>query len=176
MNIYIIGLPMSGKNIIADLLNNKLKYPIININKYIENRSILCNTIHEMYNKVGHNTYLALECSTVKNLINNNKHTIFIIPNTTLYNITIQNLLKETGYIIYVKSDFKDFLSKYINKNEYLLLHENMQTSSNQDDEDIYNIYKYYDNLFKILTKNIIFLSNNNDKNSSTIETILDNL
>ena len=178
MNIYIIGLPLSGKKNIASCIQQLLNYPIININIEMEQKAILSNSLYELYTKIGHHTYLAYENSTIKSYANNHNNTIFIIPNTTLNNTTIQDLLHNTGIIIYVKTEFKDFLCKYINHNKYLLLYHNTQKNFNykdyNQDEDIFNIYKYYDSLFSSLTKNIMYYTNDDNHNKNTLKKIIE--
>jgi shikimate kinase len=163
MNIYIIGLPLSGKNHIAKNLKQLLNYNLININNEIETQ--FNKKLYDVYNTIGHNTYLGYEHFKITTFIKENKNTIFILPNTTLYNETIQSLLNKTGTLIYVRIEFKEFLSKYLNDNSYLLLNDN---------EDIYNIYKNYDNLFIKLTKNIIYYIEDNEKNINNLKHILD--
>lgn len=162
-NIYIIGLPLSGKNNIGKLIKEYLKYDLININKLIEDTH--SKSLYNLYNKIGHNTYLYYEFNTIKRLVSSEVNKIFIIPNTSLNNKTLQNILKETGKIIYVKIEFKEFISKYVNDNKYLLLN---------NDEDIYSIYKEYDNIFNNITKYSIYNLEKKKINLENIKKILE--
>lgn len=160
MNYYIIGLPLSGKKYISNLLHDITTFNIININFILETQ--YNNILLNIYNKYKYNIYSDIEYDISYKIINKSKNKIIILPNTILYNINCIDKLKQTGHIIYIKQDYKVFLFRFINNNNYLLL------SKYNNLEDIYN---EYDLLYSNITNNII---NNNIINKPTKENLQD--
>lgn len=67
MNIYLIGLPGSGKSTVARSLGNKLGKKVIDLDHYIELQSLMF--IDEIFEKHGEKTFRKLETEALKNVI-----------------------------------------------------------------------------------------------------------
>ena len=67
MNIYLIGMPGSGKSTLGQRLAERLKMPFIDLDHYIEEKSLLY--IDEFFQMYGENKFREIETQSLKEVM-----------------------------------------------------------------------------------------------------------
>lgn len=67
MNIYLIGMPGSGKSTLGQRLAERLKMPFIDLDHYIEEKSLLY--IDEIFQMYGEEKFREIETQSLKEVI-----------------------------------------------------------------------------------------------------------
>lgn len=137
MNIYLIGMPGSGKTTIGKKLSKKLNYNYIDIDNEIEKSFNM--TIKEIINKFGIGTFRNLETNFLKGITNNNN--IVSCGGGIVLNKLNKDLM--SGLVIFIDVDLNILNKRLKNDNlRPLLKTTNIETLYKERIEN----YKYFAN------------------------------
>lgn len=112
MRIYLIGMPGVGKSTIGEILSKKINYNYIDLDNYIEEKSMMF--IDEIFSSYGEKYFRDLETNCLKEVSKLNNIVIScgggIVENSD--NKKIMN-----GYIIYLDSTLENIKKRIENQN-----------------------------------------------------------
>ena len=100
MNIYLIGLPGSGKSAIASALSKKLGYTYIDLDGLVEKKALMF--IDAIFEKHGEQTFRTYESEMLKSLKETSKSVISCGGGIVL---NLDNKTYMNGTVIYIDTD-----------------------------------------------------------------------
>ena len=100
MNIYLIGMMASGKSRVGRILAARLKWPVLDLDQVIEERT--GQSIEELFEVHGESHFRALEFEAMQELLQMNNLIIATGGGTPCHHDLITNMI-DTGLTIYLK-------------------------------------------------------------------------
>ncbi len=103
MNIFLIGMPGSGKSTVGKIIAKKLKLDFIDADDYIEKKEKL--TLQEIIDKKGEKEFLKIEQKRVLELLPL-KNTVLAPGGSIVYSEKVMEYFKKSGLIIYLERPY----------------------------------------------------------------------
>lgn len=100
-HIILIGFMGSGKSTMGKLVANKLKCPFIDTDHYIEKKE--GRTISDIFADDGEEYFRNLETEVLKELLESKERMVLSLGGGTPLREENRALLKDTGYVIFLK-------------------------------------------------------------------------
>ena len=147
-NIVLIGMPACGKSTIGYWLSKKIGYPLLDTDKYLEEKEN--RIISDIFSNEGEEYFRNLETKYLKELSEKEGFIISTGGGAVKKKENI-DILKKNGIVIFLNREIND-LSKENHKHRPLL-------------QDINNIQKLYDERIDLYKKYSDIIIKNNDDN-----------
>ena len=161
MNVYLIGMPGSGKSTVGKKLASKIGYEFIDMDEYIEIKAGMF--IDEIFQNYGEEYFRALEKNTLEELAKKDR-TVISTGGGIIKDKGNKDLFN--GICIYLNTPITE-LSKRVEKSNVVrpLLQKYSLAELYDERKNLYNYFKDYE----VLDMNL-------DKSISDIITILEDL
>ncbi len=155
-NIVLIGMPACGKSTIGYWLSQKIGYPLLDTDKYLEEKEN--RIISDIFSNEGEEYFRELETKYLKELSEKNGIIISTGGGAVKKKENI-DILKKNGIVIFLNREIND-ISKENHKHRPLL-------------QDINNIQKLYDERIDLYKKYSDIIIKNNDDMSIIVDRII---
>ncbi|WP_315288354.1 shikimate kinase [Leptotrichia massiliensis] len=155
-NIVLIGMPACGKSTIGYWLSKKIGYPLLDTDKYLEEKEN--RIISDIFSNEGEEYFRNLETKYLKELSEKEGFIISTGGGAVKKKENI-DILKKNGIIIFLNREIND-ISKENHKHRPLL-------------QDINNIQKLYDERIDLYKKYSDIIIKNNDDMSIIVDRII---
>ena len=155
-NIVLIGMPACGKSTIGYWLSKKIGYPLLDTDKYLEEKEN--RIISDIFSNEGEEYFRNLETKYLKEL-SGKEGTIISTGGGAVKKKENIDILKKNGIIIFLNREIND-ISKENHKHRPLL-------------QDINNIQKLYDERIDLYKKYSDIIIKNNDDMSIIVDRII---
>lgn len=155
-NIVLIGMPACGKSTIGYWLSKKIGYPLLDTDKYLEEKEN--RIISDIFSNEGEEYFRNLETKYLKELSEKEGFIISTGGGAVKKKENI-DILKKNGIVIFLNREIND-LSKENHKHRPLL-------------QDINNIQKLYDERIDLYKKYSDIIIKNNDDMSIIVDRII---
>lgn len=155
-NIVLIGMPACGKSTIGYWLSKKIGYPLLDTDKYLEEKEN--RIISDIFSNEGEEYFRNLETKYLKEL-SEKEGLIISTGGGAVKKKENINILKKNGIIIFLNREIND-ISKENHKHRPLL-------------QDINNIQKLYDERIDLYKKYSDIIIKNNDDMSIIVDRII---
>ena len=155
-NIVLIGMPACGKSTIGYWLSQKIGYPLLDTDKYLEEKEN--RIISDIFSNEGEEYFRNLETKYLKEL-SGKEGTIISTGGGAVKKKENIDILKKNGIIIFLNREIND-ISKENHKHRPLL-------------QDINNIQKLYDERIDLYKKYSDIIIKNNDDMSIIVDRII---
>ena len=100
-HIILIGFMGSGKSTMGKLIANKLGYSFVDTDQYIEKKE--GRTISDIFTDDGEEYFRSLETDALKELLESEEKKVLALGGGTPLREENRRLLKEAGYVIFLK-------------------------------------------------------------------------
>lgn len=157
--VYLTGFMASGKSTIGPILANTLGWNFIDLDQVIEERTGC--TIKKIFAEKGEGHFRNLETETLKELSSLDTYVISLGGGTIASDINLE-IIKKTGYLIYLESSPEEFYKRLRFKRDRpaLLFDSDEEPTKEQLIQKINNLLskriKYYNQAdIKVNTDNI---------------------
>ena len=155
-NIVLIGMPACGKSTIGYWLSKKIGYPLLDTDKYLEEKEN--RIISDIFSNEGEGYFRNLETKYLKEL-SEKEGLIISTGGGAVKKKENIDILKKNGIIIFLNREIND-ISKENQKHRPLL-------------QDINNIQKLYDERIDLYKKYSDIIIKNNDDMSIIVDRII---
>ena len=155
-NIVLIGMPACGKSTIGYWLSQKIGYPLLDTDKYLEEKEN--RIISDIFSNEGEEYFRNLETKYLKELSEKEGFIISTGGGAVKKKENI-DILKKNGIVIFLNREIND-ISKENHKHRPLL-------------QDINNIQKLYDERIDLYKKYSDIIIKNNDDMSIIVDRII---
>jgi len=155
-NIVLIGMPACGKSTIGYWLSKKIGYPLLDTDKYLEEKEN--RIISDIFSNEGEEYFRNLETKYLKEL-SEKEGLIISTGGGAVKKKENIDILKKNGIIIFLNREIND-ISKENHKHRPLL-------------QDINNIQKLYDERIDLYKKYSDIIIKNNDDMSIIVDRII---
>ena len=155
-NIVLIGMPACGKSTIGYWLSKKIGYPLLDTDKYLEEKEN--RIISDIFSNEGEGYFRNLETKYLKEL-SEKEGLIISTGGGAVKKKENIDILKKNGIIIFLNREIND-ISKENHKHRPLL-------------QDINNIQKLYDERIDLYKKYSDIIIKNNDDMSIIVDRII---
>ena len=155
-NIVLIGMPACGKSTIGYWLSKKIGYPLLDTDKYLEEKEN--RIISDIFSNEGEEYFRNLETKYLKELSEKEGFIISTGGGAVKKKENI-DILKKNGIVIFLNREIND-ISKENHKHRPLL-------------QDINNIQKLYDERIDLYKKYSDIIIKNNDDMSIIVNRII---
>ena len=155
-NIVLIGMPACGKSTIGYWLSKKIGYPLLDTDKYLEEKEN--RIISDIFSNEGEEYFRNLETKYLKEL-SEKKGFIISTGGGAVKKKENIDILKKNGIVIFLNREIND-ISKENHKHRPLL-------------QDINNIQKLYDERIDLYKKYSDIIIKNNDDMSIIVDRII---
>ena len=155
-NIVLIGMPACGKSTIGYWLSKKIGYPLLDTDKYLEEKEN--RIISDIFSNEGEEYFRNLETKYLKELTEKEGFIISTGGGAVKKKENI-DILKKNGIVIFLNREIND-ISKENHKHRPLL-------------QDINNIQKLYDERIDLYKKYSDIIIKNNDDMSIIVDRII---
>ena len=155
-NIVLIGMPACGKSTIGYWLSKKIGYPLLDTDKYLEEKEN--RIISDIFSNEGEEYFRNLETKYLKELSEKEGFIISTGGGAVKKKENI-DILKKNGIVIFLNREIND-ISKENHKHRPLL-------------QDINNIQKLYDERIDLYKKYSNIIIKNNDDMSIIVDRII---
>ena len=155
-NIVLIGMPACGKSTIGYWLSKKIGYPLLDTDKYLEEKEN--RIISDIFSNEGEEYFRNLETKYLKKLSEKEGFIISTGGGAVKKKENI-DILKKNGIVIFLNREIND-ISKENHKHRPLL-------------QDINNIQKLYDERIDLYKKYSDIIIKNNDDMSIIVDRII---
>ena len=155
-NIVLIGMPACGKSTIGYWLSQKIGYPLLDTDKYLEEKEN--RIISDIFSNEGEEYFRNLETKYLKEL-SEKEGLIISTGGGAVKKKENIDILKKNGIIIFLNREIND-ISKENHKHRPLL-------------QDINNIQKLYDERIDLYKKYSDIIIKNNDDMSIIVDRII---
>ena len=158
-NIVLIGMPACGKSTIGYWLSKKINFPVIDADKYLEEKEN--RVISDIFSNEGEEYFRELETEYLKEL-SGKEGTIISTGGGAVKKKENIDILKKTGIVVFLDRTI-DAISKENHKNRPLL--------QNPD-----NLQKLYDERIKLYRRYADIIIKNDDSIDVIVERIITSL
>ena len=158
-NIVLIGMPACGKSTIGYWLSKKIGYPLLDTDKYLEEKEN--RIISDIFSNEGEGYFRNLETKYLKEL-SEKEGLIISTGGGAVKKKENIDILKKNGIIIFLNREIND-ISKENHKHRPLL-------------QDINNIQKLYDERIDLYKKYSDIIIKNNDDMDVIVNRIITSL
>lgn len=158
-NIVLIGMPACGKSTIGYWLSQKINYPFIDADKYLEEKEN--RIISDIFSKEGEAYFRELETKYLREL-SKKQGIIISTGGGAVKKKENIDILKQNGIIIFLNRTIED-ISKENHENRPLL-------------QNIENLWKLYDERIKLYKKYADITIKNDDDIDVIVERIVSTL
>ena len=155
-NIVLIGMPACGKSTIGYWLSKKIGYPLLDTDKYLEEKEN--RIISDIFSNEGEEYFRNLETKYLKEL-SEKEGLIISTGGGAVKKKENIDILKKNGIVIFLNREIND-ISKENHKHRPLL-------------QDINNIQKLYDERIDLYKKYSDIIIKNNDYMSIIVDRII---
>ena len=155
-NIVLIGMPACGKSTIGYWLSKKIGYPLLDTDKYLEEKEN--RIISDIFSNEGEEYFRNLETKYLKEL-SEKEGLIISTGGGAVKKKENIDILKKNGIVIFLNREIND-ISKENHKHRPLL-------------HDINNIQKLYDERIDLYKKYSDIIIKNNDDMSIIVDRII---
>lgn len=155
-NIVLIGMPACGKSTIGYWLSKKIGYPLLDTDKYLEEKEN--RIISDIFSNEGEEYFRNLETKYLKEL-SEKEGLIISTGGGVVKKKENIDILKKNGIVIFLNREIND-ISKENHKHRPLL-------------QDINNIQKLYDERIDLYKKYSDIIIKNNDDMSIIVDRII---
>ena len=155
-NIVLIGMPACGKSTIGYWLSKKIGYPLLDTDKYLEEKEN--RIISDIFSNEGEEYFRNLETKYL-NELSEKEGLIISTGGGAVKKKENIDILKKNGIIIFLNREIND-ISKENHKHRPLL-------------QDINNIQKLYDERIDLYKKYSDIIIKNNDDMSIIVDRII---
>ena len=155
-NIVLIGMPACGKSTIGYWLSQKFGYPLLDTDKYLEEKEN--RIISDIFSNEGEEYFRNLETKYLKEL-SEKEGLIISTGGGAVKKKENIDILKKNGIVIFLNREIND-ISKENHKHRPLL-------------QDINNIQKLYDERIDLYKKYSDIIIKNNDDMSIIVDRII---
>ncbi|WP_455035782.1 shikimate kinase [Leptotrichia massiliensis] len=155
-NIVLIGMPACGKSTIGYWLSQKIGYPLLDTDKYLEEKEN--RIISDIFSNEGEEYFRNLETKYLKEL-SEKEGLIISTGGGAVKKKENIDILKKNGIVIFLNREIND-ISKENHKHRPLL-------------QDINNIQKLYDERIDLYKKYSDIIIKNNDDMSIIVDRII---
>ncbi|ERL26192.1 MULTISPECIES: shikimate kinase [unclassified Leptotrichia] len=155
-NIVLIGMPACGKSTIGYWLSKKIGYPLLDTDKYLEEKEN--RIISDIFSNEGEEYFRNLETKYLKEL-SEKEGLIISTGGGAVKKKENIDILKKNGIVIFLNREIND-ISKENHKHRPLL-------------QDINNIQKLYDERIDLYKKYSDIIIKNNDDMSIIVDRII---
>jgi len=155
-NIVLIGMPACGKSTIGYWLSKKIGYPLLDTDKYLEEKEN--RIISDIFSNEGEEYFRNLETKYLKEL-SEKEGLIISTGGGAVKKKENIDILKKNGIVIFLNREIND-ISKENHKHRPLL-------------QDINNIQKLYDKRIDLYKKYSDIIIKNNDDMSIIVDRII---
>lgn len=155
-NIVLIGMPACGKSTIGYWLSKKIGYPLLDTDKYLEEKEN--RIISDIFSNEGEEYFRNLETKYLKEL-SEKEGLIISTGGGAVKKKENIDILKKNGIVIFLNRKIND-ISKENHKHRPLL-------------QDINNIQKLYDERIDLYKKYSDIIIKNNDDMSIIVDRII---
>ena len=155
-NIVLIGMPACGKSTIGYWLSKKIGYPLLDTDKYLEEKEN--RIISDIFSNEGEEYFRNLETKYLKEL-SEKEGLIISTGGGAVKKKENIDILKKNGIVIFLNREIND-ISKENHKHRPLL-------------KDINNIQKLYDERIDLYKKYSDIIIKNNDDMSIIVDRII---
>ena len=155
-NLVLIGMPACGKSTIGYWLSKKIGYPLLDTDKYLEEKEN--RIISDIFSNEGEEYFRNLETKYLKELSEKEGFIISTGGGAVKKKENI-DILKKNGIVIFLNREIND-ISKENHKHRPLL-------------QDINNIQKLYDERIDLYKKYSDIIIKNNDDMSIIVDRII---
>ena len=155
-NIVLIGMPACGKSTIGYWLYKKIGYPLLDTDKYLEEKEN--RIISDIFSNEGEEYFRNLETKYLKEL-SEKEGLIISTGGGAVKKKENIDILKKNGIVIFLNREIND-ISKENHKHRPLL-------------QDINNIQKLYDERIDLYKKYSDIIIKNNDDMSIIVDRII---
>ena len=155
-NIVLIGMPACGKSTIGYWLSKKIGYPLLDTDKYLEEKEN--RIISDIFSNEGEEYFRNLETKYLKEL-SEKEGFISSTGGGAVKKKENIDILKKNGIVIFLNREIND-ISKENHKHRPLL-------------QDINNIQKLYDERIDLYKKYSDIIIKNNDDMSIIVDRII---
>ena len=155
-NIVLIGMPACGKSTIGYWLSQKIGYPLLDTDKYLEEKEN--RIISDIFSNEGEEYFRNLETKYLKEL-SEKEGLIISTGGGAVKKKENIDILKQNGIVIFLNRTIAD-ISKENHENRPLL-------------QDIDNIQKLYDERIDLYKKYSDIIIKNNDDMSIIVDRII---
>lgn len=155
-NIVLIGMPACGKSTIGYWLSKKIGYPLLDTDKYLEEKEN--RIISDIFSNEGEEYFRNLETKYLKEL-SEKEGLIISTGGGAVKKKENIDILKKNGIVIFLNREIND-ISKQNHKHRPLL-------------QDINNIQKLYDERIDLYKKYSDIIIKNNDDMSIIVDRII---
>ena len=155
-NIVLIGMPACGKSTIGYWLSKKIGYPLLDTDKYLEEKEN--RIISDILSNEGEEYFRNLETKYLKEL-SEKEGLIISTGGGAVKKKENNDILKKNGIVIFLNREIND-ISKENHKHRPLL-------------QDINNIQKLYDERIDLYKKYSDIIIKNNDDMSIIVDRII---
>ena len=155
-NIVLIGMPACGKSTIGYWLSKKIGYPLLDTDKYLEEKEN--RIISDIFSNEGEEYFRNLETKYLKEL-SEKEGLIISTGGGAVKKKENMDILKKNGIVIFLNREIND-ISKENHKHRPLL-------------QDINNIQKLYDERIDLYKKYSDIIIKNNDDMSIIVDRII---
>ena len=119
-HIVLIGFMGSGKSTMGKLVANKLGYPFVDTDYYIEKKE--GRTISAIFTDDGEEYFRSLETEVLKELLESEEKKVLALGGGTPLREENRALLKDAGYVIFLKVTSKEAYERLKDDTERPLL------------------------------------------------------
>ena len=155
-NIVLIGMPACGKSTIGYWLSKKIGYPLLDTDKYLEEKEN--RIISDIFSNEGEEYFRNLETKYLKE-VSEKEGLIISTGGGAVKKKENIDILKKNGIVIFLNREIND-ISKENHKHRPLL-------------QDINNIQKLYDERIDLYKKYSDIIIKNNDDMSIIVDRII---
>ena len=155
-NIVLIGMPACGKSTIGYWLSKKIGYPLLDTDKYLEEKEN--RIISDIFSNEGEEYFRNLETKYLKEL-SEKEGLIISTGGGAVKKKENIDILKKNGIVIFLNREIND-ISKENHKHRPLL-------------QDINNIQKLYDERIDLYKKYSDIIIKNNDEMDVIVDRII---
>ena len=155
-NIVLIGMPACGKSTIGYWLSKKIGYPLLDTDKYLEEKEN--RIISDIFSNEGEEYFRNLETKYLKEL-SEKEGLIISTGGGAVKKKENIDILKKNGIVIFLNREIND-ISKENHKHRPVL-------------QDINNIQKLYDERIDLYKKYSDIIIKNNDDMSIIVDRII---
>ena len=155
-NIVLIGMPACGKSTIGYWLSKKINFPVIDADKYLEEKEN--RVISDIFSNEGEEYFRELETEYLKEL-SGKEGTIISTGGGAVKKKENIDILKKNGIVIFLNREIAD-ISKENHKHRPLL-------------QDTNNIQKLYNERIDLYKKYSDIIIKNNDDMSIIVDRII---
>lgn len=107
----------SGKSYFGKTISEKNNLPFIDLDNFIEDKE--CQSVLDIFKTKGEDYFRQLEYNAIKEILLLKKKYIISLGGGTPCFFNTMHLIKENGFVIYLKNDFETLLHRI--KDEFLL-------------------------------------------------------